>query len=609
MADFHFLRPAWLLLLLVAIALPMVIRRFRQSDSGWSRVIPPQLLGPLISQSGAAGGQKRSPVLPAVAAIVVLAIALAGPSWRQAPTPLQQQNDSLVIVLDLSLSMLATDVEPDRLTVAKRKIRDILKAREGSLTALVVYAADAHAVTPLTDDRNTIEGMLDVLEPVIMPAAGNRADLGVRRGLDLLEQGAPGKGRLLLMADNVDERYRERISDTLANSRFALSTLTVGTTEGGPIPLARQGFIRDNGEIVITRADPDGLANLASQNGGNNHTLTITDDDIRALDLRPVDSDSWEDSERDLTVNRWQDDGYWLLWLAAPLVLIGWRRGSMVALLLTLLPLAPRPAMALDWEALWSRQDQRAPELIEQDPERAARILDDPQWRGSALYRSGDYESAAEAFTRADVPQAGYNRGNALARAGKLEEALEAYNHVLAEQPGHEDARFNRDLVKQLLEQQQDQSGGEGDESSDQDGDQQQQNDQQDSRDGSQNQNQDGSPSDQPGQNQPDEQQNNQQQNNQQQNNQQQESQQEGEGQEQESQGQPEPQGQQDADPTDGDADASDAPAELQTSPLTQGQEQWLRRVPDNPGGLLRRKFLQQYQERETPSDEGDTPW
>ncbi|MEP3165153.1 MAG: VWA domain-containing protein, partial [Marinobacter sp.] len=330
MADFHFLRPLWLLLLLAALLLPLILRRFHLSDSGWSKIIPARLLRPMISQSGADGTPRKSPVWPAVAAVVVLAIALAGPSWRQAPTPLQQQDDSLVIVLDLSLSMLATDVEPDRLTVAKRKIRDILRAREGALTALVVYAGDAHVVTPLTDDRNTIEGMLDVLEPVIMPATGNRTDLGIQRGLELLEQGAPGKGRMLLIADEVGERYRKRITDNLGASRFALSTLTVGTAEGGPIPLARQGFIKENGDIVIARADPDGMARLARRNNGSSHGLTITDDDILALELRPIDSADWRDSDRDLTVKRWQDDGYWLLWLAAPLALIGWRRGAMV---------------------------------------------------------------------------------------------------------------------------------------------------------------------------------------------------------------------------------------------------------------------------------------
>lgn len=603
MADFHFLRPFWLLLLLAAFLLPLILRRFHQSDSGWSKLIPAKLLRPMISQSGSDGRPRKSPVGPAVAAVVVLAIALAGPSWRQAPTPLQQQDDSLVIILDLSLSMLATDVEPDRLTVAKRKIRDILKAREGALTALVVYAGDAHVVTPLTDDRNTIEGMLNVLEPVIMPATGNRTDLGIQLGLELLEQGAPGNGRMLLLADEVGERYRERITDDLAASRFALSTLTIGTTGGGPIPLARQGFIRENGEIVIARADPAGMASLARRNSGSSHELTITDEDIRALELRPIDSAGWKDSEQDLTVKRWQDDGYWLLWLAAPLALIGWRRGAMVVMLFALLPLTPRPAMAVEWDSLWSRQDQRAPELIEKDPGHAAQILDDPAWRGSALYRQGDFESAAEAFAQAEALSAEYNRGNALARAGKLKEALEAYNRVLEKQPGHEDAQFNRDLVKQLLEQQQDQSGDEGKDSSDQDGDQQQQENQQNSQGKSDSQNQQGNSSDQPGDQRQNDQQNNQQKN------QQQDGEPGGDSENQDQNPSPGQDNQSNAEPADSDSQTARSPAELETSPLSQGQEQWLRRVPDNPGGLLRRKFLQQYQERETPSDEGDTPW
>ena len=597
MSDFHFIRPLWLLLLVAAVVMPLILRKFRSNDSGWSRIIPPGLLTPLIRSSGSQGSGARSPTLPLMLAIAMLSVALAGPSWREAPTPLQQQNDSLVIVLDLSLSMLATDVEPDRLTVAKRKIRDILDAREGSLTALVVYSADAHVVTPLTDDRQTIEGMLDVLDPVIMPAAGNRADIGIRRGLNLLEQGAPGKGRLLLIADGVSERYRGNIRSTLADSIYSLSTLTVGTSKGGPIPLARQGFIRDQGKIVITRSDPASMRAIAEAGGGNSQPLTITNGDIRALELRSQDADEWQDSERELTVNRWQDDGYWLLWLAIPIALLGWRRGAVMLVLFTLLPLTPRPALAQSWDDLWQREDQRAPEMIRQNPEQAAQNLDDPDLRGSALYRHGDYQSAAEAFTKGDAPSAAYNRANALARSGKLQEALKAYDQVLEQQPENEDAQFNRNLVKQLLEQQQqDQSDQQGDESGEQ-SDQQQSNDQQ----GSDNQNGD--------QNQPGDTQS---QSESSQNQQQQKNGQSGEQSQQDSPTQP-GEDQQPADSGSGDKNEQQAqpqaPAELDTNPLTQGQEQWLRRVPDDPGGLLRRKFLQQFQQRDTQTDEGDTPW
>ncbi|MGM0767175.1 MAG: VWA domain-containing protein [Pseudomonadota bacterium] len=605
MADFHFLRPLWLLLILAIPLLPLIYHRARQSDSGWARIIPATLLRPVISHHGQTGGQSRTPFLAAGAALLVLAIALAGPAWRQVPTPLQQQNDSLVVVLDLSLSMLATDVEPDRLTLAKRKVRDILQQREGSLTALVVFAADAHAVSPLTDDSNTITGMLAELDPVIMPAPGNRADLGAERALQLLQQGAPGKGQILLITDNVSDRYQDRITDLLQGSRYALSTLVVGTAEGGPIPLPKQGFIRDNGSIVMSKASPSALQQLAQSNGGRSHRLTLDDTDIANLGLRPEDSDDWQESDRDLTVNRFQDDGYWLLWLALPLILIGWRKGALALVLFTLLPVAPRPAMALSWAELWAREDQRAPQLIAADPGQAASELDNPGWRGSAHYRNQDYEAAADSFARADTPRAHYNRGNALAHAGKLEEALKAYDQALTADPDLEDARFNRRVVEALLDQQQadSQSGDSGD-SSDSDS-------QKRDNSGQSNQKQQGgddaengqSQNSQPGgqQEEPQGDQNNGQQ-----------SQQGNPGEDQTSGDSP---GQEPADTRESGAGATSegrqqqVPAEVSESPLTQGQEQWLRRIPDDPGGLMRRKFLQQYQQRDTQSDEGDTPW
>src|SRR5690554_5700963 len=128
MADFHFIRPLWLLLLLLAPLLYIVLARRSSGDSGWSGLIPEQLLAPVIRRYGGAEGKGKSKLLPAISALVFLAIALAGPAWRETPTPLKKPGDSLVVVLDLSLSMLATDLEPDRLTRAKRKIREDRKS-------------------------------------------------------------------------------------------------------------------------------------------------------------------------------------------------------------------------------------------------------------------------------------------------------------------------------------------------------------------------------------------------------------------------------------------------------------------------------------------------
>ena len=600
LADFHFLRPLWLLLLLLLPLMFVAFRQLRLGDSGWSRLIPARLLSPILRSEGRSGKASGSPLAPASAALVILAIALAGPAWREAPTPLKQPGDSLVIALDLSLSMLATDVEPDRLTRAKRKIRDILAVRQGSLTGLLVYAGDAHVVTPLTDDARTIEGMLEVLDPVIMPATGNRADLAVARAAELLNQGAPGDGRVLLITDQVSERYWPEIQETLAETGYPLNTLVVGTEEGGPIPLARRGFIRENGEIVITRAAPDALAELARSTGGESDELTLDNTDIESLELSPKDTGDWKDTDTGLTVSRWQDDGYWLLWLALPLILMGWRRGAFTALALILLPALPQPASAMSWDELWQRQDQRATELIRNNPGQAATQLDDPEWKGSALYRSGQFDAAARAFAKADGPRASYNRGNALARAGKLEEALKAYDTALAANPELEDARHNRKIVEELLKQKN--QGQEGKESNDKKNSSNSKGrDGQKPQDG-QNQSEGNNSKSDPGT-----------------------GQQQNPGNSQDSADNPENPGEQPREPdqkkneTNGkspepasgrtESQTNSAPAETSETPLTQSQEQWLRRVPDNPGGLLQRKFLQQYEQRQTPSDEGDTPW
>jgi len=598
MADFHFIRPAWLLLLLVVPMIYLALKRKSSGDSGWTGLIPEPLLSPVIRRYGGAAEKRGSRLVPAIIAVVILAIALAGPAWREAPTPLKKPGDSLVIVLDLSLSMLATDLEPDRLTRAKRKIRDILAIREGSLTGLVVYSGDAHVVTPLTDDSNTLTGMLNVLDPIIMPAQGNRADLAVARARTLLEQGAPGKGRILLITDGVSERYQAPIGDALTGTGFTLSTLAAGTRGGGPIPLARRGFIRDNGNIVITHTDPDLLAELARNNGGASHELTLDASDIEALNLSPVRSDEWQDTDTGLTINRWKDDGYWLLWLALPLLLLGWRRGAFTAMALIFMPAIPQPAAAMDWDSLWQREDQRAAELIRKDPGAATQILESPEWRGSALYRAERYDEAVQTFSATESPLADYNRGNALARAGKLEEALEAYDSALERSPDMDDARVNRQLVEDLLKQQeqnsdQNQDGDKNSSDSPGDGSQPQENGS-DSSDGSQSpQSSDGEPQQSQGSSQEKEQSDGQ----------------ETSGEQQPADG---------SESRDANAQATDAepggqeaqaPAPISETPLTQSQEQSLRRVPDNPGGLLQRKFLQQYQERQTPSDKGDTPW
>jgi Ca-activated chloride channel family protein len=403
----------------------------------------------------------------------------------------------------------------------------------------------------------------------------------------------------------------------------------VGTQEGGHIPLPKEGFIQEGGDVVISKTDPEQLATLASLAGGQHAQITLDNSDIRALALRSVDSDEWQDSDRDLAIQSWQDDGYWLLWLALPLALLAWRRGALLIIPLVFAPLVPQPAQAMEWVDLWSRPDQRGEQLIEQDAASAASKFSDPSWRGSALYRAGDYEAAAEQFAGSSDAQAYYNRGNALARQGELKKAIAAYDRALEENPDHDDARHNRDLVKQLLEQQEQQKKNKQQQQRQQQQQNQQQNkdnqdgDQKQSGDRSQNQESDG----QQGQGQQQEKQR-------QSGSQGQQNQSEGAGQSGGSQsedqqqqangGSSDGQNTQGEKPRDssgqqqgqagqekpGESSGQTAQVPRETSPLSQSEEQWLRRIPDDPSGLMRRKFLYQYRERNTQQPkEGDTPW
>lgn len=606
MSDFQFLRPLWLLLLLLVPVLTWLLRRAGAGESQWHQVIPRALLKPLLpSPESGDATSRRYHLLPPVL-LTVAAIALAGPSFRSAPSPVQQQDDSLVVVLDLSLSMLATDLEPDRLTRATRKIRDLLATREGALTGLVVYAADGHVVTPLTDDRRTVEAMLDALDPTIMPAAGNRADLGVARAVELLEQGAPDRGRILLVTDGLKPRYAGNIRRQLADAPWQLHGLLVGTDQGAPVPLPERGFIREDGEVVIARASPDELQQTTDASGGDTLRMSTSDDDIVRLGLRTEDHERWQQASNERMSERRQDDGYWLLWLALPLALLGWRKGALALVACTLWWAPAGPAHALDWEGIWQTPEQRAPRLIRDDPARAAKKLSDPQWRGTALYRDGQYDRAAEAFARDDSADAHYNRGNALARGGKPQAALDAWEQALARDPDHEAARQNRETLKEFLEQQQQQQSGDDQDNSqgkeeDQDGqDNQQQGSQGQSQDppdngsgsGNRQDSQQGDTAGQPPRSQDDS---------------------SGTGDRQQENSRREPQGnagdrgESTGEPaTEGDRTAD---SEDQADALSQSREQWLRRIPDDPGGLLRRKFLQQSQERNVQPDENDTPW
>jgi Ca-activated chloride channel family protein len=584
MAEFHFLRPLWLGLLPVALWAAWRFGMGRGGASGWRAVVD-KALQPYVLTAGETVRQRSWPVLTVLLAAVLAILALAGPTWDRLTVPAYRSDESLVLALDLSRSMDATDVAPTRLARAKLKLLDLLERREGGQTALVVFSSNAFTVTPLTSDTRTIASLINSLSTDIMPSRGSLMEVGLEKSAELLRQIGATRGEILVVTDATPSPRSITLAGSLSGNGITTSVLAVGTEQGAPIPVLGGGFLTDaTGQVVVPQLNLDSLERVAIAGGGRFAVLSAGDSDLDRLFPGDVLGQvATDDGQGQREAEIWRDQGIWLCLILLPLIALGFRRGW-VYVVVGALCVPESDALAFEWSDLWLRGDQQGYRAMQQDaPEQAAALFTDPEWLAAAQYRAGQYEQSAMALAGIDTAEANYNRGNALARSGQLAEAVDAYDRALELAPDHADAEFNRELVADLLEQQQQQQQ-----------DQQDQGQQQDSEGESEtgaDQEQEGEQSQQPSagdSGQDEEQMANQQQD-------QQSGQDPGsEPENQEPGSEPEPS---EADDEGQQLAAAASPEEIEDWASEQAADQWLRRIPQDPGGLLRRKFLYQYQQ------------
>jgi len=559
----HLLRPYWLIILPLLIWLLWRLWHRQLQVGRWQRLLPEAFHAALLTRGRLR--HSRLPWLVLGLAWLLAVIALLGPSWQRFEQPSIKRSDPLVVLLELTPAMLASDAPPTRLEQAKRKLLDLLERRQDVQTAVVVFAGSAHTVVPLSDDLATTRNLLDALHPALMPEPGQRADLAVARGLALLEQTGLGRGRLLLIGSSLDQHERNAISTLLQGRGERLLILGVGTEQGAPITGENGSFLKDaQGAILIPRLDNAGLQRLAGELGGRYQQARLSDDDLVALGLFDQAGTLQHDDEI-TRLEAWLDQGHWLLLPLLLLAALAGRRGWLFCL--PLLLLQPQPANAVEFDDLWLRRDQQGQRLLEaEQPAKAAERFIDRRWQATARYQAGDYAGAAALFAEGDTAADHYNRGNALARGEAFEAAIEAYDQALDLQPDLQAARRNKTLIEELLRRQQEQPG--------------QQQDKQDE--------QTEEPLPQPEQAQ---------------------SQQPGSASSpspEEAQGEPANQASGASQPSTTEAEKDSEEVEAPTvqaqhealpeQERQQAMEQWLRQIPDDPGELLRRKFL--YEQR-----------
>lgn len=298
-ANFHLLRPEWLLLLPLSIGLWWLWQRSRDPLRGWRAQMHPDLLNALLVGEHSKRNLARH-LLPVAWLLGIIAI--AGPTWKLEPNPFVEDAQPLMILLKSDKSMLQTDFSSTtHMERAQLKIADLAKARKGQPLGLIAYAGSAHLVLPPTADTAVVAEMAAEISPDIMPVPGDRLDLAIQKATALLQEESHG-GSLLVIADTV-----------AADSQ----PIVAANQSENPVPIQ-----------FLTLADPDSpesktLRDAAEQLNANVQELTIDDQDVSALT---------DFAERNASVgiagesSRWQEAGYWLTPLLALIVAFSFRR-------------------------------------------------------------------------------------------------------------------------------------------------------------------------------------------------------------------------------------------------------------------------------------------
>lgn len=439
----HFLRPEWLWALL---ALPLIIAlalyRQRRSDV-WRQAVDAHLLPHLL-----AAGARRRARLPWVLLLgwTLTSLAMAGPSWRQQAQPMFQASAPLLVVLDLSSRITATDLPPSRLLQARAKVGELLRARQGGQVGLVVYADDAYTVAPLTDDGSNVALYLDALSPDVMPRDGQRADRGIDWATRLMRQIGALQGQILLVSDQADSEAALAAAQARGLG-LQVSVLGLGTPAGAAY---RDG----SGQIRQAALDEGSLRAVATAGGGRYARISADDSDLRALGV--LDAREGTAAQRPGEGKQWRDEGFWLLPPVMLLALLAFRRRAVLAAVFAvgLLPWmndaqAQAPATPASQPAqgtLWKRSDQVQHQRLAE---------------GVQAYRKGDFATARRQFEGIDNDAGWYNLANTLAREGNYDDAIAAYDRALALHPGMADAVANRAVVDAARKRKQS-GGGQG---------------------------------------------------------------------------------------------------------------------------------------------------
>ncbi|MBN8184694.1 VWA domain-containing protein [Labrenzia aggregata] len=426
LSQFHFIRPWWL------VALPLVaLFWWYVRWSGRDKPALPKGIAPHLGEALSVGAGASVRVLPidgVCVAIALLFAGAAGPTWSRLPDPLVSDIAPLVIVLKVSDSMQQTDVPPNRLERAKQKITDLLDRRAGARTALVAYAGSAHQVVPPTEDPGVLKPFLEGLSPDVMPREGESAARALPLAEEILaRQETPGA--ILFVLDRLSDADGPALARHASDGGTPLLFWQMSRA-----PRDQTGFARPLAERPIE--------------------VSVDSSDVDQV-MRRIEANYQEALSRDERQS-WRDQG-WLFALPAAFITLlwfrrGWTMRWSVWLVAALVSLSTTDARADSWRDWFLTSDQQGQMAFrDRNFTEAARLFEDHEWKAYALYRSGQYDAAAELYSWQESSTAAVGEGVSLIRSRKYREAIAAFEKAVERDPKNALAHHNLELAIHIL--------------------------------------------------------------------------------------------------------------------------------------------------------------
>lgn len=448
--QFHFLREEWLWAFIPMVIIAALIIWNAREDNKWKKVIAPALRPFMFTK------EKRSGVVfPLVAFITIMSLcilAMAGPTWKKVDVAGAKSEAVLLIAFDASLSMMAEDIQPNRLERAKFKIQDLLDANPIAKTGLFVYAGTAHTVVPFCNDYNLITHHLQSLSPGIMPVRGSNLRQMLHVADSTLNK-IEAPSTLLLVTDNIKTEDIDKLKDFVDNSIHRIEILAMATTQGAEIPKNKwkQPIKNKNGEVVISKLDTKVVFELQKHAKININTLTLDNSDMEiiAKNIRQTLTFQQDNEESE---EQWQDMGYALVIVLSLLFPFWFRKGWMLQFCWLPFIILLSSCNTPQWKNLWYTDDYQGQKLYNDTLYTdAANTFESNLHKGVAYYKAGNFDAAAQAFEADSSANSLYNLSLAYSQMGEYDKAKEAIVLATKLEPNNEQFKETLAQTEELI--------------------------------------------------------------------------------------------------------------------------------------------------------------